>query len=146
MNIKRELGRKFREEYSQLSPDITKMVVWYVTGANHRTFEQVYADFLKEDEKHTLRPKESNDRFVYTILLELGRECCQNTKLINKFRDVISKVRLQVNMKYCAKPMLSNAQLITNHSSIIGDVESRKRKFIPEDRKDEHLKPGNTNA
>ena len=138
MNIKRELGRKLREEYSQLSPDITKIVVWYVTGADNRTFEQVYADLIKEDEQHTLRSKESNDRFVHEILLELGRKCCQNTKLINTFRDAISKVRLQVNMRHCAKPMLSNAQLIANHSSIIGDVESKKRKFISEDRKDEH--------
>ncbi|MEI6094071.1 MAG: hypothetical protein WCR08_01200 [Gammaproteobacteria bacterium] len=141
--IKKLLRKNLRHEFATLSPDIIRAVVWHITGGTSETFEQVYNDIIDASEETSPISQQLKDNFVYTVLLRVGRECCQDKALIKKFEETIRQIKLEVKIENQAK--ISNARLITKHSPLISDVESRKRKVDFEDVKDDSLRQGNSN-
>ena len=71
--------------------------------------------------------KQQQDELVYETLLTLGRDKCQNTKIIDFFKQKIRETTIKVNMhKRVAQPKDSQAQLLAQHSRIITKGEKRK--------------------
>ena len=143
MQIKLLLKQELGKEYPELSRNVIRAVVWHITGGVGETFEQVYNSIV-EDAEISAMPPELKDKVVYKTLLVFGRECCQNSALIQKFRDTIIQIRLEIKIENQEK--FSNARLITKYSPLVSDVENRKRKVDFEDEKDTSLKQGNTNS
>ena len=115
MQIKLQLKQELGKEYPELSRNIILAVVWHITGGVGETFEQVYNSIV-EDAEISAMPPELKDKVVYKTLLVFGRECCQNSALIQKFRDTISQIRLEIKIENQEK--FSNARLITKHSRL----------------------------
>lgn len=83
------------------------------------------------------------DELVYETLLALGRDTCQNTKIINLFKHKIRETTLKVNMQSrAAQSKDSQAQLLTQHSGIMtkrapSNKTFKKRKLDHEEKTDD---------
>lgn len=95
MGIRKALEKQLRKEFPYLSPTITEVVVWYVCGETLRTFAQTYQELIASAEMEQY-PKTQQDQMIYRTLLILGRETCQDTKMIDFFKQKIRETLLEM--------------------------------------------------
>lgn len=129
--MKKKLEKQLRAEFSYLSPDITRAVVWFICG--NKTFEQTYHDLIVEAEMESFS-KELQDVLVYETLLSVGRKTCQAGETVEFFKKTIRETVLEVN----ARRQADQAQTRENSQSYQDEGVHKKRKFDHEEQTDGH--------
>ncbi len=103
MTMLTKLHKQLRQEFPDISPALTKAVIWFVSGGmNHETFEDKCARLLSVSETE-FSNKNEEDEFIYDVLLASARNSCRTQELLNHFKLAIQQSTAQVKQKKLAK-------------------------------------------
>ena len=134
MHILIRLNKALRAEFPALSPTLTRAITRFVSGGRtHETFEE-YSERITKD--MNFDSEDEKNEFLFGFLLDLAKNVCQTTRLLELLKSSLSKSILEIKLQKAGKkPSDFAAQSSTiglttdNHSPTMFSAANKKRKL-----------------